>query len=177
MKYVALLRGINVGGKSIVSMAELRAVTEQAGMANVTTYINSGNLLFESDLKKSEITDLLTKTIEQAFGLPIMVIVLAKDDVLRLAKALPSHWTNGADMKCDVMFLHANVDHANIVKQLKVTPEIDNIVYAPGAVMWAVDRKHVTKSGLLKIIGTPLYKQMTVRNCNTLRKLVTLLSD
>ena len=50
MKFIALLRGINVGGNNKVSMSELKVIFEQAGMQNVSTYINSGNVIFESNI-------------------------------------------------------------------------------------------------------------------------------
>lgn len=68
MIYIALLRGINVGGNNKVAMLELRSVFEQAGMKNVTTYINSGNVIFESELSKNKLASMLELAIEQKFG-------------------------------------------------------------------------------------------------------------
>jgi len=51
------------------------------------------------------------------------------------------------------------------------------VFYHSGAVVWNVKRENINKSGMLKIVGTPFYKQVTVRNVNTLRKIVTLLKN
>jgi uncharacterized protein (DUF1697 family) len=55
---------------------------------------------------------------------------------------------------------------------LPTSKGIDNLRYAPGAVIWQVDRKDVTKSRMNRIVGTPYYKQMTIRSANTIRKLM-----
>lgn len=178
MVYVALLRGINVGGKSIVSMQLLREAFEKAGLQNVATYINSGNVIFETS-KQSEdkLAASLEKIIRDTFGFAAMVLVLSGENITRLAQALPADWTNGTSMKCDVLFLHGDVDTPNIVQQMKPKDGIDRTQYQPGALFWSIDRKLATKSGLYKIVGTQLYKRMTVRNCNTLRKLAALVQQ
>jgi uncharacterized protein (DUF1697 family) len=175
MIYIALLRGINVGGNNKVSMQELKLVLEQAGMKNVKTYINSGNVLFESELMgTTKIAALLEKVIEAKFGFNVKVLVWDKYSLAALEDALPKTWVNDTVMRCDILFLWETIDSPLIVDQLTLKPGIDNVKYEKGALLWSVERKNATKSGMLKIIGTDIYKQMTIRNCNTLRKLVTL---
>lgn len=177
MKYVALLRAINVGGNNKVSMQELKQLFEQAGLRDVKTYINSGNVIFSTDLPKDTVAHLIGQVLKDAFSWDIPVIIVDDVTIRALVKALPDTWVNDTTMKCDVMFLNDSVNKPEILQELKIKPEIDNVIYAPGAVLWSVDRKSVTRSGLLKIIGTDLYKQVTVRNCNTLRKLAVLIND
>lgn len=74
-------------------------------------------------------------------------------------------------MKCDVMFLWDKYNNKSVIEQLTIKPEIDEVKYVHGALVWKVDRKNVTKSGMMKIVGTDLYRNMTVRNCNTVRKI------
>lgn len=175
MTYVALIRGINVGGKNKISMRELKQAFEQAGMEAVSTYINSGNVLFRSDLiSKTDIILLLEKAIKTTFGFAATVVVLSQDSVAAIAKALPDSWVNDAGMKCDVLFLRDEIDDSEIVKRLALKPGIDNVLYVPGALLWSIDRLNLSKSGISKLLGTDLYRQMTIRNCNTLRKLALL---
>lgn len=177
MKYVALLRGINVGGNAKVSMQALRQMAEEAGLQNVRTYINSGNLLFESSLKKSDVTSTLQKALHKTFGWEIALILYTSEEIAAIAKALPQNWSNDTSMKCDVLFLSDEINNEETLSMLRVKEGIDTAQFTPGAILWAIDRKNATKSGLYKIVGTPLYKKMTVRNCNTLRKLNLLLQD
>jgi uncharacterized protein (DUF1697 family) len=91
-----------------------------------------------------------------------------------VVKALPRTWVNDETMKCDVMFLWDDVARASVVKELPIKPEIEEVKYVAGALLWRVDRDGVT-SGLMNLARMPLYKKMTIRNCNTTRKLLELM--
>lgn len=171
MKYVALLRGINVGGNCKVDMKQLKAVFEEAGMSDVRTYINSGNVIFTSGKTTQTLTPILETAIEKHFKLSIRVLLRSEGELKATVKALPDSWQNNAEMKCDVLFLFPENDSAKVLDVLEPNPSIEDLRYVPGAVLWRIDRPHVTKSKILKMVGTPTYKQMTVRNCNTVRKI------
>jgi len=176
MRYVALLRGINVGGNNIVSMSELKSVFETVGMSDVRTYINSGNVVFASrSTDQVKLTDGLQSAIAERFGFPVPVLVLNIDKLRSILSAVPDEWVNDKNMRCDVMFLWPDVDNAHVLDGLKIRPELEDVVYTPGAIVWRIDRVNATKSGLVKIIGTPLYRQLTGRNCSTARKLLQLM--
>lgn len=176
MVYVALLRGINVGGKNKVGMKELKAAFEDAGMADVRTYINSGNVIFSSGIRnRARLTKMLEDAIARTFGFKVSVLVRDLKSLRAVGKALPGSWVNDATMRCDVMFLWDDVARPAVVKELPIKPEIEDVKYVAGALIWRVDRKNVTRSGLMKLVGSPLYKRMTIRNCNTTRKLLELM--
>lgn len=176
MTYVALLRGINVGGKNKVDMKQLRSTFERVGMQNVRTYINSGNVIFgHESLDASELARTLEDAIEEDFGFHVKVLLRDSGAVAAILEALPDDWANDQSAKCDVMFLWEEVDGPEVVDQLTIKPEIDDVRYVSGALLWRVPREKVTRSGMMKIVGTELYTHMTVRNCNTLRKLAELI--
>lgn len=176
MDYVALLRGVNVGGKSMMDMKTLPGVFESAGMASVRTYINSGNVIFSSELSdRDEIASLIERAIVQAFHFPVRVLVLGIEKVRAVVAALPADWANDAAAKCDVFFLWGEVDDPGILERLDWDPAMEDVRYTPGAVIRRIDRANAAKSRLTRIVGTPLYQQMTVRNCNTARKILKLL--
>jgi uncharacterized protein (DUF1697 family) len=172
---VALLRGINVGGARKVEMARLRALLERLGFADVRTYINSGNALFRApageDVARAALASRIEAAIAEEFGFPVRTLVRSRDEIAAAADALPDEWRNDTEHKCDVMFLGDPIDDESVLARLPIKPELDEVVYVPGAVLWRVARKSVTRSGMLKIVGTPLYAEITVRNCNTLRKI------
>ena len=178
MVYVALLRGINVGGKNKVEMKQLKDALEEAGMTSVRTYINSGNAIFSSSIRaRSQLVDSLEGAISQRFGFHIDVLVRDVKSMQKVVKAIPNNWTNDQNSKCDVMFLFDDVDRPSVLKQAQFKPEIEDVRYVRGAVIWRADRKNVTRSAYMKLVGTPLYKRMTVRNCNTTRKLLQLMEE
>jgi len=169
--YVALLRGINVGGKNKVNMKLLKQTFERVGMCSVMTYINSGNIIFtDKDHPESEISEILEKAISEDFGLNIKVVVRSYDDLKIVVETIPESWQNNKEMKSDVMFLWNEIDNASILEKLVIKPDIDTVSYVPGAILWKVESKNITKSGKMKLGSSKLYKQMTVRNVNTVRK-------
>lgn len=178
MIYVALLRGINVGGKNKVDMKLLKESFVRIGMQTVVTYINSGNVIFKDDLHtKSQIEDLIENVILEDFALVIKVLICKKDVFDQLIKILPISWKNDDKMKCDVLFLWEIIDSDTLLSELQIRPEIDMVIYTPGVILWAVDRENVTKSGLMKLAGTKLYKHITARNVNTTRKIYEIMKE
>ncbi|MFD1032355.1 DUF1697 domain-containing protein [Metaplanococcus flavidus] len=178
MIYIALLRRINVGGKNKVDMKELKGVFEEAGMSLVKTYINSGNIIFaDSHRRKEELPAILERAITGHFDLSIKVLVYSFDDFRRIAGNIPSNWSNDSDMKSDVWFLWAEADDDTVLDRLVIKAEIDRVKYVQGAILWSVDKDQVTRSGMSKVVGTPIYKLVTIRNVNTVRKLLGLMGE
>ncbi len=176
MRYVALLRGVNVGGKNKVDMKQLKAVFEEAGMSDVRTYINSGNVIFTSKIRsRIRLGEALEKAIERDFRFRVDVLVRDISSMRALVKAIPRGWRDDGTTRCYVMFLWDDVARPSVLKQLTFKPDIDDVRYVAGAIVWRVDRKNVTRSGMARLMGAPLYKQMTIRNVNTTRKLLELM--
>ncbi len=175
MRYLALLRGVNVGGANMLSMADLKTAFEAAGMTAVKTYINSGNVVFSTDVAdRTRLTVLLMDAIRARTGLDVDLQLRDADDLGAIVAAIPAEWTNDDTMKCDVVFLQPDVDRAGMLEEMGPRPGIEDALYVPGAVIWRVDRANATRSRLTRIVGTPLYDRVTVRNCNTTRKLLEL---
>lgn len=176
MVYVALLRGINVGGKNKMDMKLLKQSFEHAGMNDVVTYINSGNIIFTYNSgTKAKISNILEESIQESFGLQIKVLVLDLKDMKRIISSLPELWTNDEKMKCDVHFLWDEINNESVLDKLVIKPGIDTVKYVSGAILWSVSKQNVTKSGMTSIIGTDLYRQTTIRNVNTTRKIYELM--
>lgn len=176
MIYVALLRGINVGGHNKVDMKKLKSTFESLGFTNVVTYINSGNIIFEELLKdEKDIVSEIENAIKQNFQLMIKVLVRSLENMETICSELPSTWVKNETMRTDVMFLWEQFDRPEIIEQMQINP-VDNVKYVPGALLWNVEGKNYGKSGMTKLIGTKLYKAMTIRNVNTVRKLHELMT-
>ena len=173
--HLALLRGINVGGKNKVEMPRLRAAFEAAGMQEVSTYINTGNVIFAS--ADSPDPPMLERFITEQFGLEIPVLLRSRAEIRRVADAIPGDWVNDDAMKCDVMFLWDDVDRPQLVDELDRREGIDDVRYVSGALLWKVDRPNLTRSRMANIVGTKIYRSMTVRNVNTVRKLAALMDE
>jgi uncharacterized protein (DUF1697 family) len=145
-------------------------------MHSVRTYINSGNVIFTTDLTGcTRVADMLEGAIARGLGLTVRVLVRDVDEIRVVVDSLPADWTNDETAKCDVFFLWDEVDHPAILEQLKLDSQVDDLRYTPGAVLRRVERKNATRSRLTKVMGTPLFQQVTARNCNTARKLLELM--
>ncbi len=174
--YVALLRGINVGGKAKIDMKILKQLTETLGFLTVRTYINSGNILFFSDLNSILIKTLLETSIENYFGVKITVTLFDQAMIKNLCQTFPKSWTNDALYKTDILFLNEAYDHPSSLNLINPNPEVDHLIYAQGAIGWHIERQLYAQSRMSKFIGSPLYKNMTARNITTLRKINALLN-
>lgn len=172
MKYVALLRGINVGGNNKVAMPKLKECFESLGYTNVSTYINSGNVIFESKSKDlAKMSSHIEKGIEKTFGFKIRVVVRDEKNIQKICEGVSSDWKNDNEQKTDVLFLWDKYDSKKSIDLVSTKPKIDTLVYFPGAIVWHINKSDYSKSGMNNFIGTTLYKNMTARNINTVRKL------
>jgi uncharacterized protein (DUF1697 family) len=177
MIYVALLRGINVGGKAKVEMIRLKNCFEVLGCKNVSTYINSGNVIFKDEREEEELVTLIESAIEESFGVRVPVLLRNFEQVRALYGAIPVDWTNDKLQKTDILFLWRVIDDKDILGKVIITPGLENVLYVEGALVWNVARKDAARGGAIKLIKTEFYRNMTVRNVNTVRRLYVLMKS
>jgi uncharacterized protein (DUF1697 family) len=180
MKYIALLRGINVGGNNKVSMADLKTALAGAGMSNVRTYINSGNVLFESDEKDTiKLTQQCENAIQARFGFPVGCVVLSGVSFKSIVDTAPEWWGSGREhMRSDALFVLRHGTAEAVVEAVgEVNNEYEWIHAGDHVVYWTIDMRKYTKARLPKIIGTDVYRTVSLRSSTTTRKLYALLDD
>jgi uncharacterized protein (DUF1697 family) len=177
VRYVALLRGINVGGNTLVKMAELRACLGTLGLDDVSTYIASGNVLFESDTDDPDaLATTIEAAIEERFELPVKVVVLDRKAYARIVKAIPKPWIGDEALRANVAFVRPGTDAKAVVRDLEPDPAIEEVKAVKGAILWATRRDALNRSVMRKLIAGAAYKELTVRNLNTTLKLDELLA-
>ena len=175
--YVALLRGVNVGGRGLVSMADLRSCFEALGFTNVSTYINSGNVIFaDPRTAASKVVREIEAVLTARCRIDIKVVVKSEKELAAICRQIPRGWVNDQSMRTEVMFLREEADTAETIATIATNPNVDRLRRVKGALIWNVLRKDYRKSKLPKIIGIPVYKNMTGRNANTTRKLLELMA-
>ncbi len=174
MRYVALLRGVNVGQGARVPMKDLKSLLEGIGLSDVLTYLNSGNVIFSSALGAAELTHLLEDQFARAFGAQIPTLVKTAAEVISIADAIPADWVSGEGEQTYVAYLFSDVDEPELVSELPVKREFLSIFYTPGAIVWNIKRENYNRSHITKIAGHRSYARMTTRNVNTARKLAAL---
>jgi uncharacterized protein (DUF1697 family) len=177
VKHVALLRGINVGKSARVPMKTLKALLEGLGLRNVVTYLNSGNVVFDSELSVSTLTHLIEEELERAFGERIPTLVKTSEEVIAIAESIPSEWANNETEQTYVAYLFTDVDDPSLVSELPVKMQFMSMFYTPGAIVWNIKRDNYNRSQITRIAGHASYARMTTRNVNTARKLAALCAE
>ena len=168
MRYILLLRGINVGGKNKVSMDDLKASLEDLGYQNVVTYINSGNVIFDTDDDLTTIKDDIA-TILGRFPFTIKRVVLTKDEYLDEMSGLPEWWHQALARK-DVLFYTDDVDPENMKDRIRHMPLHDEIVhFGKKAVFWGkyTEKEFLRTSYHKLLMKEKFYPLITIRNGRT----------
>ncbi len=177
IKYVALLRGINVGGNNIIKMEALRAEFVRLGFTNVTSYIQSGNVLFETEEKDQTILEKkIEKVLSKAFNYTATVLVRSQKDMVKTVKNFPAIFEDES-WKHNVIFLGESIDSKKILQVLDLKKDIEQIHYHPGVLYWSAKMDTITKSNMIKLSARKEYKAMTVRNLNTTKKILELMGE
>lgn len=178
MRYLALLRGINVGGNNKVAMSELRECFEAAGFTNTSTYINSGNIFFASDeTDEVKLVRICEQAIETRFGFPVVVMVISRTDFVEAMKHVPKWWGGGraTGVRSDALFVIPPTTSKEVKAELKIKPDMPDKFAEHGQVIfWSLPMEKYSKSIVPKIIGTSIYKSVTMRSSTTAYKLLDL---
>ena len=179
MKFVALLRGINVGGKNKVPMTELKACFEELGNKNVQTYIASGNVIFESNKSVAKLTDEIQKALPRKFKLDselITILLLSHAQLKKVINQAPKGFGTEPDKyHTDAIFL-MGISSEEAFQIFNPREGVDKVWQGDLAIYSQRLSALRTKSRLSKIMSSPLYKQMTIRSWATTVKLLELMN-
>lgn len=174
--FVALLRGINVGGHRPLPMADLRAAFGHAGFGSVGTYIQSGNVVFTAADAVAELETRIAALLAEGFGLDIPVVVRSVAQMRSVVADAPDGFgASPTTYHSDVVFLKPPLTSAAAMKVVSLHPEVDSAWPGAGVVYFQRLSARRTQSRLSKIMGTPEYAQMTIRNWNTTTRILSML--
>jgi uncharacterized protein (DUF1697 family) len=177
-RYVALLRGINVGGRNLVPMQDLRQAFETDGYQAVSTYIQSGNVLFESDAPPASLEDTIEAMLERRFRIPLTVMVRSHLQLRSVVDKAPVRFgKEPTTYHSDVIFLKAPLSSRQAMRVVAPRPQVDQAWAGTGVLYFARLSARRAESRLSRIIGTPEYQKMTIRNWSTTTRLLGLLDE
>ncbi|MGM0240544.1 DUF1697 domain-containing protein [Enterococcus sp. AZ103] len=178
-KYIALLRGINVGGKNKIPMPVLKKIFEDANFSSVKTYINSGNIIFSSPMtdKKALIQQIET-LIQDEFQLNIPVTIVTATEINDTLKNAPDWWDQADETIHYAIFLIPPITTDEVSAAVgEIIPEYEQIDFGENVIYWSAPRKTFNKARWSKIASSKVNNQVTIRNSNTVKKLMTLCQD
>ena len=172
-KFVALLRGINVGGNKKVPMIELKKVLEKNGLKNVKTILNSGNVVFESESNIRELQTVISLAIEKAFGFQVPVLLRTHKEIEKLAAFNPFKEIKVTPkIRLYATFLLEKPKGRSFYispdKSFKIISCLDKTVLS------VLDMSFTNSPEVMGIIEKEYGKNVTTRNWNTILKIVNL---
>jgi uncharacterized protein (DUF1697 family) len=177
-RYVALLRGINVGGKNPIPMPALKAAFEAHGLEDVHTYIQSGNVVFSTGSStQAELTSEIERMLTVAFGhYEARVLVRSRSQLRAIVDRAPKGFgAEPAKYRYDVVFLKPPLTAKAAIRDVSTKEGVDRIWAGTGVLYMSRLDSRATQSRLNRVASLPIYKSMTIRNWNTTTKLAELL--
>lgn len=178
IRYIALLRGINISGKNKISMPELKIALSEKGFADVKTYLNSGNVIFsddETDIVK--LAERIRAIILETFHLEIPVFVISQDELKSLLSKAPSWWGSGSkDIYDNLIFAITPYSIETVADKIgEPSEKIEKVQIYGNTAFWSFDRKLYAKANWWKKTATPgIGEMITIRTANTLRKIAEM---
>jgi uncharacterized protein (DUF1697 family) len=177
--YVALLRGINVGGKNLIKMPALKASFEAGGFEEVATYIQSGNVLFQTARSSAA---MLTRRIEEilsaAFDYRANVVVRSHSQMRAVVEGAPKGYgTDPATYLYDVIFLKEPLAAKTALKSVPTKEGVDEVYAGRGVLYCSRLRSRATQSQINRVPSLSIYQSMTLRNWNTTTKLLRMMDE
>lgn len=177
-RYIALLRGINISGKNKISMAELKTGFAEAGYTAVSTYLNSGNVAFDSDAEdKGSISENIMAMIKDRFELDIPVLVILQEELAYILANAPKWWeSDDKDIYDNLIFMFPSVDYDRLYSALgEPKAEYERVYNYKNAVFWSFVRKDYRKTNWwAKTAREAVGSEITIRTASTVRKLLKL---
>ena len=180
MRHALLLRGINVGGKNKVGMNHLKADLMELGFSNVVSYINSGNLFFDSTEPEEVIRCRLKRYFDATYEFPIPFIIVGAVTLRQEVDRLPDWWQDEAAYRRDVLFYLPEADKASIEAETGTWANDEERLHFGQAAFFYCNHSqadYLKSNYHKKLLKVRFYKQLTIRNGKTFQKIVELVLE
>ena len=178
VRYIALLRGINVGGKNKIAMADLKQGVVALGYSDAVTHLNSGNVVFSSERTDTiELARQIERMIEEKFALTIPVHVILQTELKTVLDQAPDWWgTSDKEIYDNLIFMLPSLDYEEFYREIGAPkPELEQVFNYQDVIFWSFERANFKKTNWWSKTATKKVKdRITIRTANTVRKLVLL---
>ena len=178
-RYALLVRGINVGGKNKVVMAQLRQELAELGLENVETYINSGNIFFDSSKARTQLVESLQGFFEEYYPFIKSFSLVSQEDYEEEIRTLPEWWFQEMARK-DVLFYTEGLDTKQVIEKVESMELVDEVLhFGKLGIFWGkFSEETYSKTAYHKyLLKMPFYGNITIRNANTFDKIGQLLKN
>ena len=169
MRYVILLRGVNVGGRNKVNMPELKKQLEDAGFMEIKTYLNSGNVLADFDGRRDEAVIQVRRVLKTAYDFDIPFALLTADMLKADLQSVPLWWSEPLARR-DALFPTEGTDFDTVKADVASMPLSDETIhFGEHVILWGKrdERTYGRTAYHRLLIQRPYYRKLTIRNGNT----------
>ena len=176
-RYALLVRGINVGGKNKVVMAQLRQELTELGLEKVETYINSGNIFFTSTAPKAQLVEKLEDFFAVHYPFIQSFSLLSQEDYEEELKNLPDWWTKDLARK-DVLFYTEGLDVEQVIATVESLELKDEVLhFGKLGIFWGKysEELYYETAYHKYLLKMTFYRQITIRNAKTFDKIGQML--
>ncbi len=176
-RYALLVRGINVGGKNKVVMAQLRQELTELGLEKVETYINSGNVFFTSTAPKAQFVEKLEAFFEIHYPFIQSFSLLSLEDYEDELESLPAWWSEDLARK-DVLFYTEGLDVDQVIEKVNSLELEDEVVhFGKLGIFWGKfsEKSYYATAYHKYLLKMPFYRHITIRNAKTFDKIGQML--
>ncbi len=177
-KYIALLRGINVGGHKRIIMKDLVTLFSNHGLTDVSTYIQSGNIFFNVDEKQIDLPQLIHNIIQEAYGYDVPVIIRSRKEISKIFKNNPYPTSEQNDLaRCHITFLSENPSEEKINRLNEYALENEHFTLMDKDIYLQTEGSYSQSKMTNKLFESKLKVRATTRNWKTMIKLHELSSN
>ena len=175
MKYVCLLRGINISGKNKIPMKELKLGFEELNYKKVITYINSGNVIFSSEKNREIVTDEIKQMIKNKFDLDIPIYVTTIDELKDVIKNIPDWFgSNNKNIYNNIIFIIPPTTYREVFNEIGAANNYEKIENYKNVIYWSFILKSYSKTNWINTASSSINDNITMRTYNTIKKIIEL---
>jgi uncharacterized protein (DUF1697 family) len=175
--WVALLRGVNVGGRNLIRMADLKACFTRNGFADAKTYIQSGNVVFTASAREGKaLAPSIEAMLTAGFAYSASVVVRSLSQMRHVVADAPDGFgVHPDEFRYDVIFLKEPLGEEAAMQRMHAKEGVDEAHAGQGVLYFSRLIRRAPESWLARLVGDPVYKSLTIRNWNTTTKLLAMM--
>jgi uncharacterized protein (DUF1697 family) len=176
--YVALLRGVNVGGKNPVAMPALADCLAAEGLRGVLTYLQTGNAVFRARRQpEGDLALHIERALAARLDVRTRIVVRSLPQMKRVLATAPAEWRRDSTLRRNIAFLTHGVTAAEALEQVELKEGVDAAAAGDGVLYLATVMQAVTKSRLRNLISKPIYGDLTIRSFTTCERLLAMMQE
>jgi uncharacterized protein (DUF1697 family) len=177
MKYVALLRAVNVGGRNAIKMRALKECLERHGFTAVATFIQSGNVVFETGERSStQLAGRIERALSTTFGFDVPIVLRSRAELKAVVDEAPASWKRANDLRRNIAFLRPPRTARQALQEVETKDGVDTVTAGKGVLYMSTVMTALGSSRLSRLVTKDIYRDMTIRSYNTCQRILDLLT-